>query len=226
MAANPPYFPSQLAFQQAWLLNFNTLLSAAPITYGLVAGNATAVAAVFTPFNTAYALCLNPATTTSAQRLDRDTKLAACTAVVFPFATNISQNASVTNQNKTTIGVTVRSTVRTVIPPTTDYPIVTLRSQANGVCVFDWVSSVPGPSIASPYGYTPRIRTGIHPTLPTPVGDLQDAGKFTRSPFTKVFPNSAVGDVITIAMNYEKKSGTSGAGVEGPVGPAVSFVLG
>jgi hypothetical protein len=158
--------------------------------------------------------------------LDRDTKLAACTAVVFPYATNISQNAGVTNIDKTTIGVTVRSTVRTTIPATADYPIVTLRSQANGVCVFDYVTSVPGPSIAAPYGYTPRIRIGIDAGGPTPVNDLQDAGKFTKSPFTKVFTAGDVGKTVTIAMNYEKRSGTGGQGVEGPVGPAINFVLG
>lgn len=206
--------------------NFSTLLSAAPATYGLVAGNAVTVAGVVSPFLLAAAAAAVKATTTPAMRLERDTLKAAAENVVFPFATNISQNGNVTPENKGIIGVSVRSTVRSVIPPTAEYPVVELRQQANGVAYFNFRSSAPGTSRAAPYGYTPRLLMKSSEAGATPVENLVDVGKLTRSPGVYVFAPTDVGKTITVAMRYEKKSGTAGESVQGPVGPTLVFVLG
>lgn len=226
MAKNPNYYPSKLADQITWLENFSTLLTAAPASYGLVAGNAVTVAGVVDPFLLAAADCANPATTTPAMRLERDTLKADAENVVFPFATNISANGNVTPENKTTIGVTVRSVVRSVIPATTEYPVVELRQQANRVAVFGFRSSAPGTSKAAPYGYTSRLRMKISAAGATPAADLVDVGKLTKSPGTYVFQPADVGKTCTVAMVYEKKNGTGGESVQGPLGPEISFVVG
>lgn len=226
MAKSPPYYPAKLADKIPWLNTFNTRLTAAPATYGLSAGNASTVDTVIAPFLDAAEACENPANTTPAMRLERDTLLAAAENVVFPFATNISANGNVTPENKALIGVTVRSEVRSVIPPTTEYPVVTLRSQANGVAVLTFRSSAPGTSKAAPYGYTPRLKMKLSAAGATPPVDLVDVGKLTKSPGTWIFQPGDVGKTCTLAMFYEKKNGTAGESVAGPLGPEISFVVG
>ena len=63
--ANAPYIPAKDALFAAWLLNFSTLLTASPVTYGLTAPDAVTVAGVNGTFQAAYATATNPATRTS-----------------------------------------------------------------------------------------------------------------------------------------------------------------
>jgi hypothetical protein len=226
MAKNPPYYPSQLASQTTWLTTFSALLTAAPATYGLVSGDAVAVAAKVDPFIVAAAACSNPADTTPAMRLERDFLKAEAETVVFPLATRISANANVTPENKSLLGVTVRSTVRSVIPDTTEFPVIEMRQQANRVAVLSFKSNAPGTSRAAPYGYTPRLRMKISAVGASPPGELVDVGKLTKSPATYLFQPGDVGKTCTMAMVYEKKGGTGGASVQGPLGPEISFVVG
>ena len=55
---NRDYLPHNDAELLAWSSNFSSLITAAPVTYGLVAGQATAYAAL----HTAYAAKLETAT--------------------------------------------------------------------------------------------------------------------------------------------------------------------
>ena len=113
MAQNPPYIPAADALAGPWSDNFSTLLTAAPTDYGLVAGDAVAVAAVVTPWLAALVLATNPATRTPVTVADKDTARAAMEAVVRPYAVQISQNPLISNGLKTGIGVTPRILTKT-----------------------------------------------------------------------------------------------------------------
>jgi hypothetical protein len=98
---------------QVWGLNFTTLLTAAPATYGLVAGNAVTCAAVYAAYAAALTLALDPSTRTAVTVADKNVAKAAMRATIAPFATQISGNPAVLAADKTAIGVTVRVTTRT-----------------------------------------------------------------------------------------------------------------
>lgn len=113
MPQNPPYIPAQDGLAAPWSDNFSTLLTAAPTDYGLLAGDAVAVAAVVTPWLAAYTAATTPATRTPVTIADKDTARAAMEAVVRPFAVAISQNPVVSDGLKTGIGVTPRILTKT-----------------------------------------------------------------------------------------------------------------
>jgi hypothetical protein len=96
-----------------WALNFTDLLTAAPATYGLSAGNATACATAFGLYEAALTLATNPATRTAVTIADKNVQKANMRAVIFPFATTIAGNPAVADPDKVDIGVTVRITTRT-----------------------------------------------------------------------------------------------------------------
>lgn len=116
MPQNPAYFPTRNADQATWATNFNTLLTANPTDYGLTAPDAVIVDGVVDTFIAALATATNPATRTPVAIAAKDAALAAMKAVVFPYATQIAGDASVSNGLKTGIGVTVRITTRTRNP--------------------------------------------------------------------------------------------------------------
>ncbi len=113
MPQNPNYIPAKDSLTGPWADNFSTLLTSAPTDYGLVAGDATAVAAVVTPWLAALAAATTPGTRTPVSVAAKDDARAAMEAVVRPFAVAISQNPSVSNELKTGIGVTARITTKT-----------------------------------------------------------------------------------------------------------------
>src|SRR3954463_5534654 len=94
------YFPPTDAALSAWADNFSTLITAAPATYGLVAGDATAIAAVVTPFVAAVAAVADPGTRTAALVADKNAKRAAMAAVVRPYAQQIRHDTTVTDMAK------------------------------------------------------------------------------------------------------------------------------
>ncbi len=119
MPTNQDYIPQKLADFALWLDNFSTLITAGPTTYGLIAGDATAIAAFNTSFQTAYAISNTPATRTSGAIANTTAARIISTSGVRPYAIRISQNASVDPADKVAVGVTVRSTTITPVPPPT-----------------------------------------------------------------------------------------------------------
>lgn len=113
MPENPNYIPPTDAALAAWSDNFSAVLTAAPTDYGLVSGDAVAVAAVVDPWLIAYALVTSPTTKTKVTVAAKDAAKAAMLRVLRPYAVNIAGNPAVSDPDKVTIGVTVRITTRT-----------------------------------------------------------------------------------------------------------------
>lgn len=113
MPQNPDYVPTKLADLGPWADNFHTLILANPTNYGLVAGDATDIGNVVTPFLAALVLSTNPATrtpvTVNATAAARDAML----EVIRPFAVQVSQNPLISGALKTGVGVTDRILTKT-----------------------------------------------------------------------------------------------------------------
>jgi hypothetical protein len=96
-----------------WTLNFTTLLTGAPATYGLTAPDALVCANAYAAYDAALALVLNPGTKTSVTVAQKNYQRALMRATIMPFAVSISQNGAVDPGDKVDIGVTVRIPTRT-----------------------------------------------------------------------------------------------------------------
>ena len=94
------YIPQRDSLLLPWALNFSTLITASPATYGLLAGDATAIAAVYSAYNTAYGLAINPATRTPVTVANKDTAKITMLATIRPYAQSISLNAGVSPANR------------------------------------------------------------------------------------------------------------------------------
>ncbi len=146
--------------------DFSTAITAAPATYGLVAAQATAYAALDTAFASAYATAVDPITRTKAAIAAKNQARKELVASARQLADYIISNPAVSNAQLIELGLDPR-TERTPIPaptvsPSIDFVSVTGRTVklrlhtgvrrgkpagVNGVAIFSHVGATPPASI-------------------------------------------------------------------------------
>ena len=222
MPALPPYIPAKDASLNSWSANFSTLITASPATYGLVSGDASAIATVVAEWAAAYALVVSPTTKTASTVSAKNIAKIALLATVRPYAQQISLNAGVSASNKTAVGVNPRTSVPTPITTPTTYPSLTINTALSLQHVVRYRDSTSSPSVKSkPYGvigvqlYATASATAI--TDPTLLAYQQTAPK---SPFLQSWPAGDVGMKAYYAARYVTRKG-----LFGPWSPVVSFTI-
>lgn len=221
-----PYIPPPDADFNNWVNNFSTLLTAAPTTYGLVAGDATAVAAVVATWNTAYPAATNPATRTSVTVADKDAARLAAVNLIRPLAVSISLNGGVANMDKTAIGVTVRTTTPTPVPPPTTAPALSLESAIHNQQTLRYYDTATPDTKAKPPGAT-GIQVwravGVTPAVdPSQCGYLDT---WTKSPNSVNYDGTTVGKIATFFARWTTRSGPGGATQYGPWSAPLSVAI-
>jgi hypothetical protein len=211
------YIPSRDADYATWSDNFSTLLTASPTTYGLIAGDATAVAAVNTAFQTAYVIAVNPATRTSVTIATKDAARAASEAVIRPYAVSISLNSGVDVGDKAAIGVTIRSTTPTPIPPPLTVPGLTLRLATPLQLTLGYVDTSLPDGKAKPFGAVGiEIWQSVGTVAATDPAQCSYVATFTKSPLKLDFTSLDRGKVVTLFGRWITRSGSNGRAFVGP----------
>jgi hypothetical protein len=210
MPPSAPYIPPQDGAFDAWFSNFNTLLTATPTAYGLVAGDAIIVDAQFDIWHPSYLLLLNPATTTSPNVAAKDVARANAEAVVRPYSQRIRSNASVSDALKVGIGVNLQPVTLTPIPVPASIPVLANRGGLPGKMKLATSDSVLSGK-AKPYGVIGIELVVSYGTVAATDPDL--AGPLvitTKSPAEVPWPNAQRGKIATVWGRYRIRSGPSG----------------
>lgn len=222
----PSYIPAPDSLFALWLDNFSTLLTASPTTYGLVAGDATAVAGVNTPFQAAYLLAINPATRTSGTIADKDAARAAAEALVRPLAVRIIRNPSVLNIDRVNIGVTVPSTVPSPIPAPVTQPTLILTSAAPLLHNLQFRDATTPLLKAKPFGV---VSLNLYAQVGTSAGIDPDAATFLKSvnktPFQVEWASLNRGKHATYWARWTTRSGPAGQPQLGPWSDSLDVII-
>lgn len=222
MAALPPYIPATDSGTASWSNNFSTLITANPATYGLVAADATAIAAIVATWATAYALVLSPSTKTPTTVSAKNTAKINLLAVVRPYAQTIALNAGVASSDKTALGLNPRTSTPTPITAPTTNPILSIISGTPLVQILRYRDSAASPSVKSkPYGVT-QVQLFASASA-TPITDPSVLGYHaakTKSPLQAVWQSGDVGKVAYYAARYITRTG-----LVGPWSPVVSMTI-
>lgn len=213
MPALPPYIPTKDSEFGLWIDNFSALITAAPGTYGLVAGDAAAIAGVTATWDAAYALVTSPLTKTAATVGAKNNARVSALATARPYAVNISRNAGVLSADKIALGVNPLQSVPTPITPPTTNPILTI---ANGASLQHYVryrDSTASPSVkAKPYGVRQvQIYAQTSPTAITDPSLIAFAQLNTKAPFIQTWPGGSTGKIAYYAARWVT--------IKGQVGP-------
>lgn len=219
------YLPQTDAGLAAWALNFSTLITAAPASYGLVAGDAVAIAAVQNAYALALVTATDPSTRTSATIAAKDAAKAAMLAVVRPYAVTISLDAGVPNEDKVAVGVTVRSGSPTPIPAPVVAPVIALQSAIPLVQTLQ-IRPVGSTSKAKPAGcISIEIARSVGTVAATDPAQLEIVGQYGKTPLAQSFTSGDQGKLVTYAARYRTRSGPAGVSQAGPWSALATFVV-
>jgi hypothetical protein len=126
------YIPAREADMDNWILNFKSLIAANPTSYGLAVGDATAITTAYTNWHAAYLAAVNPTTRTKATVATKNTQKTVVLGVVRGYADTIRINAAVSDALKIGLGLHIRDTAPTPIPPPSTFPLLTITEPMRG----------------------------------------------------------------------------------------------
>lgn len=222
MPALPPYIPPKDGAFNSWITNFSSLITAAPATYGLATGDASAIAAATATWTAAYALVTSPSTKTATTVSAKNTARVNALAIVRPYAVTISLNAGVSSGSKTALGINPRTSTPVPITAPTTYPVLSVVSALPLQHVIRYRDQLASPSVKSkPYGVTQMYLFGTaSATAITDPSLLAFLGSQTKSPLTQTWGSATSGQKAYYAARWATRKG-----LVGPWSPVVSFVI-
>jgi hypothetical protein len=129
MATVPPTRESDL---DNWLNNFKTLIAATPTNYGLVAADATAITNAFNSWHTAYQQAVNAATRSTLTIETKNQQKASVLFLVRGYIATILANRAVSDTLKMGLGLHIRDTSPTPVPPPSTKPALQIVKTDQG----------------------------------------------------------------------------------------------
>ena len=213
MPALPPYIPSQQAKFSAWLANFSTLITAAPATYGLLAGDAVTIAGYYSTWLAAYTPVTSAATRTAALVAAKNNAYAGLLPLIRGYAQTIANNAGVNTSDKIALGLNPKTSTPSAITPPSSTPVLVVQYAASGQIVLRYRDSAASVSVKSkPYGAIALRLFGK--TSATPITDastLPFLAQATKSPFVLSTVGMTSGGTIYLAAAWvTRRGGQSG----------------
>jgi hypothetical protein len=210
------FFPSGDTALLAWSLNFNTLITATPTAYGLTAALATAYGTLHTAYATALAACEPPLRNKSAvstknvarTNLKNDARL---------LANMVNGTASVTNAQKISLGLNVRSSPSPIPVPST-WPAMEITSVSAWTVKIKLHDSASGKKRGKPPGVSgASVFSFVGTDAPTDIGAWKFEGNTGRTVIDVAFANTiAAGAKVWLTafwFNGRKQSGPACAPV-------------
>lgn len=220
------YIPAPDADFDAWANNFATLLTAGPVAYGEDAASALVVQNAYDTWATAYALAINPATRTPSTVANKDAERVNLDAAVRPVAQRINARSSVTNLQRSDLGITIRKTTRTPVPAPTTAPVVTLRSQIPGVATVQIRDETTPTTKAKPLGVIGvDLHVVVGSTPPASAEDVPLAKTTGKTPNTLTFAGGDSGQTAYVYARWTTRSGPGGTAQKGPWSVLLTFVV-
>ncbi len=159
----------------AWSLNFKTLITATPTAYGLTAALATAYGTLHDAYATAYA-AVEPSIRTRGAVQTKNTARSALKANARLLANLVYGTGSVTNAQRTTLGLSVRHT-RVPVPPPSVAPGLDVVSVVGWTVKVKLHDSASSSRRGKPHGVNgASVFSYVGPTPPTTVSDWHFEG--------------------------------------------------
>lgn len=220
------YIPPKDADLDIFAANFSTLITATPAAYGLLAGDATTIAASVATWHTAYLLAVNPTTRTPATITAKDNARTSMLTVIRPYAQRIANNAGVSSMLKIGLGLNPRQNSPTPIPPPTTAPVVSIPSATPNTLVVRYRDEMASPSVKSkpPGALQCQIfGTVVNNGAALPTADLTMLpliGTFNKSPFQIAYSPTNAGRVAFLVGRWLTRTG-----LPGPLGSPVNTTI-
>lgn len=210
-----------------WSLNFSTVLTAAPATYGTDAPTAVAVAAAQLAYSDAYDLAgvvgrvaINPAGYTKPNRAALYAARAAMLAIVRPLASQIQTDLAISDEDKLLIGVQPKNFNRTPTYAPATAPVLAFLGATTGVHRLTFADELTPSKKLMPIGSVGiDVYVGVG-VAPVPLADCSFSQRYSRWPIVVTFDPGDAGKTATYFARWAGRRGDVG-----PWSPVASAVI-
>lgn len=124
------YLPTRESELVTWASNFNTLVQAGAITYGLTPAQALQMGSLYTAFAAAHQTASDPATRSPSNIIAKNTAMKNMVACIRQLARILQANPSLSAQQKSDLGLTVRDVEPSPVNPPASAPMLDVLSAA------------------------------------------------------------------------------------------------
>lgn len=219
------YIPAADAAFAAFATNFADLVTADPAAYGETAGSALVVQDAVDDFNAAYTLATNPATRTTPVIADKDDAKAIAIARIRPMAMRINALSTVTNEQRESLGITVRKTTKTPVPAPVTAPVLSIVDVKVGLNTLSIRDSETPTSKAKPYGVTKaQIFRAVGDVAAVDPASASFFAETTKTPAFLSTEGVESGKIVTYFARWGTRSGPTGQSQMGPFSLPLSVV--
>jgi hypothetical protein len=224
-----PYIPPRDVDLVTWADNFSALITAAPATYGLVAGDATIIAAAVVAWDAAYALAVNPTTRTPTTVAAKNTAKQAMLPILRTYASQIRLNAGVADADKIALGLNLPNNNPSPIPAPSTQPIlnVTNAEPLRHVMRFRDTGSPSSSRAKAPNTIGMELWRFIGTAPATDPTTATFYGMAVKVPFNSEFTSDDAGKLATYFGRWANRAGSAGNNIAlvGPWSAAITQTI-
>ena len=179
------FIPPTDSLLATWSTTFLAAITAAPTSYGLVAGDATAYGVLDTAFQASFALCNDPATKTMSTVATKDADRLALVGKARALAAIAQAYPAITPTLLTDAGLTVRDPLPSPIPAPTSSPVIEAYDLNESTPRLAFHDSLSGKPRAKPFGaIAMEFSIGFSAGPSIPPTTISYVKSVSRTPFT------------------------------------------
>lgn len=208
----PDYIPSTDLALDVYAQNMDTKVTANPTSYGLVAGDATALHTLRLDFTTKLALVSDPATRTSIAVQNKNDSRAALVAKIRSLAAIVNADPDTTDGQRQELGLTVQDQTQTPIPPPATKPLLSVEGVGALQAGLRLVDELTPNSRSKPFGVTGAMiyaKVGGE-APPASVEECTFMGFATRNRHTVAFAPAQAGETAYVLARWINAKGEAG----------------
>lgn len=207
----PTYIPPREADFVTWLTNFNNLILADPTSFGLTVGDANALNTMTVAYLAAYAAAIDGTTRGPSTIATKDAARANVTTLARQYAVMMQANPSITDTQKTNLGITVRKTNRTPVPPPSTSPLLAFIAATPLQHTLRASDQLTPDSRAKPFGaLSLQLSVWVAPIGTSPSGPPNQLITVTKNPIAVNFDSSDIGKLASYVGRWQTRTGLIG----------------
>lgn len=205
------YIPSSDADFTVWMQNFINYANSNLSTLGLTAADLTPIQEAETTWETAYANLVATQAQAQSARQTKDDARAAQEALVRPLVGRLQTSSNVTDAQRQSLAITVRSSSRTATPTPTTRPVATVDTSKRLQHTISFVDELTPTSRAKPDGMAGcEIWVKISDAPPADPSELKYLATDTRSPYLVEFEGADAGKMAYYMLRWINTRGERG----------------
>lgn len=205
------FLPGRDQDLDAFAANFDTRITATPTAFGLLASDATAFHGLATDFSTKLATATNPSTRTKVTVQAKDISRAALKLKARTLAKVVNAYPPITNAQRADLGLTVRDSTPSPIPPPATQPVVNIEGSGGGQGLLRLADETTPLKKAKPPGvFGALIYTKIDGAAPVTPDDAKFSGVATKTLHTVNLPSGSAGKTLWVLAQWINERGENG----------------